>query len=33
MDGRKHPEDLDPSWYGHSIGSWEKDTLVIDTVG
>ena len=33
MDGRKHPPDLDPSWYGHSIGSWEKDTLVIDTVG
>jgi hypothetical protein len=33
MDGRKHPEDLDPTWYGHSIGTWEKDTLVIDTVG
>jgi hypothetical protein len=33
MDGRKHPAELDPSWMGHSIGSWEKDTLVIDTVG
>ena len=33
MDGRKHPPDLDPTWYGHSIGSWEGDTLVIDTVG
>ena len=33
MDGRKHPEDLDPTWYGHSIGWWEGDTLVIDTVG
>jgi hypothetical protein len=33
MDGRKHPEDLLPSWWGHSIGRWEKDTLVIDTVG
>jgi len=33
MDGRKHPDDLDPSWYGHSIGSWDRDTLVIDTVG
>jgi hypothetical protein len=33
MDGRKHPEDLDPSWYGHSIGHWEGDTIVIDTVG
>ena len=33
MDGRRHPDDLIPSWWGHSIGRWEKDTLVIDTVG
>jgi hypothetical protein len=33
MDGREHPKDLQPSWYGHSIGHWEGDTLVIDTVG
>jgi len=33
MDGRKHPAELDPTWFGHSIGSFEKDTLVIDTVG
>jgi hypothetical protein len=33
MDGRKHPEDLDPTWYGHSVGRWEGDTLVVDTVG
>jgi hypothetical protein len=33
MDGRKHPDDLIPSWWGHSIGRWEGDTLVIDTVG
>ena len=33
MDGRKHPEDLIPSWWGHSIGRWDRDTLVIDTVG
>ena len=33
MDGRKHPDDPDPTWYGHSIGRWEKDTLVVDTVG
>ena len=33
MDGRKHPDDPDPTWYGHSIGHWEKDTLVVDTVG
>ena len=33
MDGRPHPDDLIPSWWGHSTGRWEKDTLVIDTVG
>ena len=33
MDGRKHPDDLLPSWWGHSIGRWEGDTLVVDTVG
>lgn len=33
MDGRKHPEDPSPTWYGHSIGRWEGDTLVIDTIG
>jgi hypothetical protein len=33
MDGRKHPAELDPTWMGHSIGWWEGDTLVIDTVG
>jgi hypothetical protein len=33
MDGRKHPEKLTPTYYGHSIGWWEGDTLVVDTVG
>ena len=33
MDGRKHPDDLIPSWWGHSIGRWEGDSLAIDTVG
>jgi hypothetical protein len=35
MDGRKHPpaDELFPTWWGHSIGWWEGDTLVIDTVG
>jgi hypothetical protein len=33
MDGRPHPKDLQPSYYGHSIGRWEGDTLVVDTVG
>jgi hypothetical protein len=32
-DGRKHPSDPDPSWLGYSVGNWEKDTLVVDTVG
>lgn len=33
MDGRQHPKDLTPSYYGHSIGHWEGETLVVDTVG
>ncbi|OFW04916.1 MAG: hypothetical protein A3I61_17075 [Acidobacteria bacterium RIFCSPLOWO2_02_FULL_68_18] len=33
MDGRKHPVDPLPTWFGHSIGSWDGDTLVVDTVG
>src|SRR5262249_28879463 len=33
MDGREHPKDLEPTNYGHSIGHWEGDTLVVETVG
>jgi hypothetical protein len=33
MDGRSHPENLSPSNYGHSIGWWDGDTLVVDSVG
>jgi hypothetical protein len=33
MDGRDHPANLSPSNRGHSVGHWEGDTLVIDTVG
>lgn len=33
MDGRSHPKDLAPSYYGHSIGKWDGDTLVVDTIG
>lgn len=33
MDGRTHPDNLSPSNYGHSIGWWDGDTLVVDTVG
>jgi len=32
-DGRSHPDHPSPSNYGHSIGWWEGDTLVVDTVG
>ena len=33
MDGRSHPKNVQPTYYGHSIGWWEGDTLVVDTVG
>jgi len=32
-DGRPHPDDPDPTYMGHSIGHWEGDTLVVDSVG
>ena len=33
LDGRPHPADPNPAWYGHSIGRWEGDTLIVDRVG
>jgi hypothetical protein len=33
LDGRAHPNDAFPSWMGHSVGRWERNTLVVDTVG
>ena len=35
MDGRAHPkfEEANITWNGHSVGHWDGDTLVIDTVG
>jgi hypothetical protein len=30
---QRHPEPLTPSWYGDSVGHYEGDALVIDTVG
>jgi hypothetical protein len=33
MDGRAHPEDITPTYMGNSIGKWDGDTLVVDTVG
>jgi hypothetical protein len=29
----KHPADLDPTYMGHSVGKWEGDTLMVDTIG
>jgi hypothetical protein len=33
LDGSGHPKDPNPDWMGHSIGHWEGDTLVVDTIG
>jgi hypothetical protein len=35
MDGRPHPkgDDVRPTYLGHSVGHWEGDTLVVDSVG
>jgi hypothetical protein len=33
LDGRGHPSNWDPTWMGHSIAKWERDVLVVDTVG
>jgi len=33
IDGRPHPDDVDPTWMGNSVGHWEGDTLVVDTIG
>jgi len=33
IDGRNLPKDLEPTWYGYSVGKWEGDTLVVKTAG
>ena len=33
LDGSPHPPDPDPFWMGHSVGRWEGDALVVDSVG
>jgi len=33
MDGRKHVSDPLPTWMGYSVGTWEGDTLVVDSRG
>jgi len=32
-DGRDHPKDLTPTYMGNSVGKWEGNTLVVDTIG
>ena len=32
-DGRKLPENPQPTWLGYSVGKWDGDTLVVDTIG
>ena len=32
-DGRIHPKEVDPTWFGDSVGTWQADTLVVDTIG
>ena len=32
LDGRARPENLWPTWLGNSLGNWEKDTLVVETL-
>ena len=33
MDGRKLPQDPNPTWLGYSVGHWEGDTLVVESAG
>jgi hypothetical protein len=33
MDGRKLPEDPNPTWLGYSVGHWDGDTLVVESAG
>jgi len=32
-DGRPLPKDPQPSWMGYSVGKWDGDTFVVDTIG
>jgi hypothetical protein len=33
LDGRPLPQDPDPSFMGYSVGRWDGDTLVVETIG
>jgi hypothetical protein len=30
---RQHPKEVSPTWYGDSVGHWDGDELVVDTIG
>ena len=32
-DGRNFPNDPSPTWLGYSVGKWDGDTFVVDTMG
>lgn len=32
-DGRTHPAEMQPTWFGYSVGKWEGDTFVVETKG
>jgi len=32
-DGRSLPKDAQPTWMGYSIGHWEGDTFIVETIG
>jgi len=33
LDGRKLPDDPEPTWYGYSVGHWEGNTLIVEMTG
>src|SRR6185295_7419790 len=33
LDGRELPKDPNPTWRGYSVGHWEQETLVVETLG
>jgi len=32
-DGRSLPKDPSPAWFGYSVGRWEKDAFVVESLG
>ena len=31
--GREHPRDQQPTWMGYSVGAWDRDTFVVESIG